>query len=58
MDFYCHMFYRLLHRLYENAAGDWEHSEIELCDTSVCKAPLTDDYASKIISFGRDENGL
>ena len=49
--------YRRIFRLFENATGGWENSEIEMCESSVCKAPLTETYASKVISFGRDENG-
>ena len=40
-----------------NATGDWENKELDMCGPAVCKHTFQSSYASKIVSFGLDENG-
>ena len=37
--------------------GLWENTEIDMCGDDVCFNGLTNEYPTKILSFGEDDDG-
>jgi len=51
-------FSRRLFRLLEDPVSKkWNNKEITMCGSDYCTPPLSNDYATSIISFGEDEQG-